>query len=78
MLAAVGQTLSSLGTLLGDKLTAASTTSTLTVTIGPGNKSGAGTSSTTAWGLDVNATLNADVKLNVLSLLGHHAWARSR
>jgi hypothetical protein len=70
VLGAVGQTLSSLGTLLGDTLTAASTTSTLTVTIGPGNTSGSGSSSTTAWGLDVNATLNADVKLNVLSLLG--------
>ena len=70
VLGAVGQTLSSLGTLLGDTLTAASSTSTLTVTIGPGNTTGSGSSSTTAWGLDVNATLNADVKLNVLSLLG--------
>jgi hypothetical protein len=70
VLGAVGQTLSSLGTLLGDTLTVASTTSTLTVTIGPGNTVGTGGSSATAWGLDVNATLNADVKLNVLSLLG--------
>lgn len=70
VLAAVGQTLNSLGTLLGDKLTSASTTSTLTVTIGPGSVTGSGSSSASAWGLDVNATLNADVKLNVLSLLG--------
>ena len=69
VLGAVGQTLSSLGTLLGDTITAGSTTSTLTVTIGPGNTTSAG-SSATAWGLALTATLNADVKLNVLTLLG--------
>ena len=70
VLAAVGQTLNSLGTLLGDKLTSTSTTSTLTVTIGPGAVTGSGSSTASSWGLDVNASLNADVKLNVATLLG--------
>jgi hypothetical protein len=69
LLGAIGQTLATLGTLLGDTVLDNSTTATLTVTIGPGSTTTAG-SSATAWGLDVNATLTADVKLKILTLLG--------
>jgi hypothetical protein len=68
LLGALGDTLSSLGGLLGGTLTDNGTTGTLTVTIGPGNTTTTG-SSAKAWGIDVNASLSADVKLN-LSVLG--------
>lgn len=68
LLGGLGDTLATLGTLLGGTLVDAGTTATLSVTIGPGNTTTAGASAT-AWGLDVNASLTADVKFN-LTVLG--------
>jgi hypothetical protein len=68
-LQALGTSLTAIGSVLGDALTATGVSITLSVTIGPGSLNGTNASSASAWGLEVGVNLVADIKLN-LNLLG--------
>jgi hypothetical protein len=70
LLGAIGTTLSALTGLLGVNLGDSSTTLSLTVTVGPGDIASTGSSTSSAWGLDVSVDLTGSIGLgvNVLGL----------